>query len=367
MPAADLVQRAKNLLEDLAQTPRFAGSAEESRARGVCRAELERVGFECKEIPFEYSEAPGRWGPLLAAGAQVIAVIVVAGMVAAVGAFSALLTGAGLATAFLFVDASVKKREIERFPLQRARSVNLEAKRGNPTTWLVAHLDSKSQTVPMLVRIASSLALALVLGVTATALILSIVGVKIDQSIWSALAVAAIVAAIPSLLCFVTNRSNGAVDNVSGVVAVMLAAQVPSAPSELGVLITSGEELGLAGARIWAHSAAAGTRILNCDTVDDQGAWRLMYTGAKPKRMVSAAETVAGKLGVSLRVGRLIPGILADSIAFADLGMEATTLSRGTLSTLARIHTRRDTSNRLTGVGAAEASAVLSALAKELG
>jgi hypothetical protein len=47
--------------------------------------------------------------------------------------------------------------------------------------------------------------------------------------------------------------------------------------------------------------------------------------------------------------------------------MEAATLSRGTLSTLARIHTRRDTSNALTGLGAAEASSLLTALAKELG
>jgi hypothetical protein len=65
-------------------------------------------------------------------------------------------------------------------------------------------------------------------------------------------------------------------------------------------------------------------------------------------------------------MGSLIPGILADSMAFADLGIEAVTLSRGTLSTLARIHTRRDNSNALTAKGAAEASVLLSALAKEL-
>jgi hypothetical protein len=92
-----------------------------------------------------------------------------------------------------------------------------------------------------------------------------------------------------------------------------------------------------------------------------------MYTGAKPKRIAVAAETIAGALGVRLAMRRLIPGILADSMAFADLGIEAVTLSRGTLSTLARIHTRRDTSNAFGGIGVAEASALLSALAKELG
>jgi hypothetical protein len=91
-----------------------------------------------------------------------------------------------------------------------------------------------------------------------------------------------------------------------------------------------------------------------------------MYTGAEPTALTGAAQSAAARLRVSLRTGRLIPGILADSMAFADLGVEAVTISRGTLSTLARIHTWRDTSNALTGTGAAEASTILAALAKEL-
>jgi hypothetical protein len=62
----------------------------------------------------------------------------------------------------------------------------------------------------------------------------------------------------------------------------------------------------------------------------------------------------------------MIPGILADSMAFADRGIEAVTLSRGGISTLARIHTRRDNIIALTGAGVAEASALLAALTKEL-
>ena len=65
-------------------------------------------------------------------------------------------------------------------------------------------------------------------------------------------------------------------------------------------------------------------------------------------------------------MGRLIPGIMADSMAFSDRGIEAVTVSRGSLSTLARVHTRRDTSTALTGSGVAQASALLTALAKEL-
>jgi hypothetical protein len=91
-----------------------------------------------------------------------------------------------------------------------------------------------------------------------------------------------------------------------------------------------------------------------------------MYSGTRPQQITRTARFVGEQQGTRLRVGRVIPGILADNMAFADKGIAAVTVSRGTLSTLARIHTRRDNSSVLTGKGAAEASALLSSLAKEL-
>jgi hypothetical protein len=135
---------------------------------------------------------------------------------------------------------------------------------------------------------------------------------------------------------------------------------------DLGVLITSGEELGLAGARTWAANARPGVVALNCDTIDDTGGWRMMYTGAIPRRIGVAAEAISSSTVPRPAIGRMIPGILADSMAFADRGIESVTVSRGTLSTLARIHTRRDNSIALTGSGVAEASALLAALTREL-
>lgn len=366
MADPQLVQRAKLLLDRLSETPRFAASAEEANARAICRKELEASGFVCRELPFDYSESPGRWGPPLAAAAQAATVFLVADTAIQTGPFSALLIGAAVLSGLFFADARAKQRSITRFPLQRARSVNLEARRGNARVWLVAHLDSKSQTVPMLIRIVSSVALLAVMTLVLAILLLSLIGVKAAATLWPGVEIAAIVAALPSLLCFVRNRSNGAVDNASGVVAVVLASQSARAPSDLGVVVTSGEELGLAGARVWAPLAPPEAQVLNCDTIDDAGTWRCMYTGPRPKRAAAAVESVARTLGLRLPFGRLIPGILADSMAFADWGIEAVTLSRGNFATLARIHTRRDNSNALSGSGIAEASVLLSALAKEL-
>src|SRR5204862_5405234 len=136
-----------------------------------------------------------------------------------------------------------------------------EARRGNPRVWLVAHIDSKSQTMPMLIRIASSAGLVVATFFTGLMLVLALAGVDSVASLWPAVETAAIVAALPSISCFVRNTSQGALDNATGVVAVLLAAQSRDAPDALGVLVTSAEELGVSGARAWAASAPAEIQV----------------------------------------------------------------------------------------------------------
>jgi hypothetical protein len=66
------------------------------------------------------------------------------------------------------------------------------------------------------------------------------------------------------------------------------------------------------------------------------------------------------------RARRLLPGILVDAVALADAGWRAVTVSRGSLATLARIHTAADALPRLRGDGVAAAAALLAALAEAL-
>ena len=278
----------------------------------------------------------------------------------------ALVVGAALCIALLLASGDAKRRWVSALPIERATAVNLEARRGNPAVWLVAHIDSKSQTVPMLVRIASSIALAAVTIASTIVLLLSLPDSIDVRAPWPALQIAALLAAMPSIFCWVRNDSSGAVDNASGVAAVLLAATSAGSARDLGVLITSGEELGLAGARVCAARMNPEILVLNCDTVDDSGGWRLMYNGTRPHQIARAAARVSSLTGAKLSLGRFIPGILADSMAFSDRGFPAVTLSRGTLSTLARIHTRRDTSTAFASSGVAKASTLLSALTTEL-
>jgi Zn-dependent M28 family amino/carboxypeptidase len=181
--------------------------------------------------------------------------------------------------------------------------------------------------------------------------------------LWMLCALLAVSGGCAVVASVVRNDSPGAVDNASGVAAVLAAAASLGASAAVGVLISSAEELGLAGARAWvrAHGAERGF-VLNCDGVDDQGALTLMYTRTKPDPIVDAARHAAG----TLQVRRMPPGLLLDSVAFADAGWSAATLSHGSRRTLGRVHTRFDSLDGLRGAQIDPMAAVLVRTAEAL-
>jgi hypothetical protein len=243
-----------------------------------------------------------------------------------------------------------------RLPLMRRRGVNLRATRGTPTTWIVAHVDSKWQPVSMTLRVAG--------------VIVSIAGLlALAGAVWLGwgsdwLVGITMLATLPLLLSVVGERSDGALDNASGVATALGAASLVTDP-RVGVMITDAEELALAGARAWAREARPAI-ALNVDSVDDDGPLVAMYTGSAPRRLISRLEAAASARGEQLRVLRLVPGILTDSVALAAAGWETVTLSRGTLRTLARIHTSWDTLSAMDGRGIAGAARVLADVAHDL-
>jgi hypothetical protein len=345
-------------LARLAASPRPTGGAAIADARAYCAIELHRLGFIVREEPFEYSAFAGRFGApsfgLLLPAAATLAVVVANRGAADVPWLAIVIIGLAILAAIGLA------RGVSNAPVMRRAGMNIEATRGPAPVklWLVAHLDSKSQPVPMLVRVAGVVVLAVGLG-----------GVALSLLARPSAAVAALVVAwvggLPLMLSVVGERSAGALDNASGVAAVLDAAAALSPALPIGVLISDAEELSLAGARAWARSRPAGV-ALNCDSIDDGGPLTAMFTRRRPSRLLSTLAEASAASKETLRIRRLLPGILTDSVALADAGWETLTLSRGTLRTLLRIHTSRDNLQSMRGVGIAGAARVLARTASRL-
>lgn len=356
------------MLQWLAAAPRPAGGANEARVRARCGEILRSLGFSVAEEPFSYSTLPGRFATPLA-GAASMGLLGAAGYVAskggAVEALALLAVGGGGVGAIALWSA---RRGVLDIPWGRAEGLNLVARRhagdGHPPFWLVAHLDSKSQPVPIVVR-----AIGIVATIAAWVLALALASAQAAGAgvagAWAWVALAGAVAGLPVAASFVGSRSAGALDNASGVATVLLAAGELPRDRPVGVLLTSAEELGLAGARAWVRGAPPRTAV-NVDGVDDGGRLRFTYTRGRPRTVLSALHGGAERLGVPTAEGRLLPGVLLDGVALADAGWAAVTVSKGTLSTVWRIHTSRDTVDSVQALGIAQAAGVVALALKDL-
>jgi Iap family predicted aminopeptidase len=184
--------------------------------------------------------------------------------------------------------------------------------------------------------------------------LVTLVGVP-ARTLWLSALVAATAGALPVLASVVGSQSDGAVDNASGVAAVLAAAALVGRGVACGVLLTTAEELGLAGARAWARAHAASV-ALNCDGVDDEGELVIMYNRRLPTDVVAAVRNASTR---SVRVRRMPLGLLTDSTALADAGWRTVTVSHGSLATLRRVHTKRDSLDNLRGTSIDAVSVIL--------
>ena len=259
----------------------------------------------------------------------------------------------------------------------RREATNVVATRSDiqdqPGVWLVAHTDSKSQTIGMLARVASIALTAVFFVLFVASMVLQLAGLpesmgmpdsllQIQSAVTSVLTAVAI---LPVALCFITNKSSGALDNATGVAAVLLAIEAVDINRNVGVLLASAEEIGLAGARSFVADRAAKGIAINCDTIDNSG--RFICMTSDLKRADALAVAKAGvSVGENVKIRHMIRGILTDSIPFEKAGWSSCTLSRGNLETLARVHTSRDEPGRIDGAGVALAARLLAATVEEL-
>ncbi|MGI8619346.1 MAG: M28 family peptidase [Gemmatimonadaceae bacterium] len=351
-----LAGRAKQIIDRLAAEPRAAGSEAEARGRAYCADILRSHGFVVTEEEFTYSAFPGRWAvPLV--GLLFFAWFVFVGSRAR--AHPAGAVGAGIPFLLLLPALGyMLARIIPRSRLMGRRATNLVAVRGDrDPVWLVAHLDSKSQPVPMLVRIGAIIVASVAMVVTvAVAMAVGFTEGKyqVGDFFWVLVSVAGAVGSLAMMLSLVGDRSQGAVDNASGVASALLVASELPADHPAGVVITSAEELGLQGARAWVRrNSTRPASAINFDGIDDVGTLTCMASRRSPlaTRLRSSAE----QGGSRMRFRGVLPGIMVDSSALNRSNWDAVTISKGNFSTLARIHTPGDSPGRLNGTGVAEA------------
>ena len=350
-------------LSTLARRPRPAGSAAEEDARRYAALTLSSLGFTIREERFEYSAFPGRFATPLG-GAMLGGSVATASLLALGGRSNVAATVllAGVALTALFARWMLGDGVL-LVPWLRQTGINLAAVRGGvePTVWLVAHLDSKSQPVSSVARIAGITLLAIALLVAATAMVMTLRGID-ARTLWWGAVFLSVAGAIPVMASVVDARSDGAVDNASGVATVLVAAALLGDGVACGVLLPSAEELGLAGARAWARDHARAI-ALNCDGVDDEGRNVIMFNQRAPSRVL---EALAAASPAPLDVRRMPLGLLTDSTALAARGWQAVTVSRGSLATLRRVHTPQDSLATLRGAAIDDVAVILARAAEAL-
>ena len=355
-------------LARLAAAPRPAGSPGEASARHYCAGVLQSLGFAVVDEPFEYSSAPGRWATPAAGVASLVMLTVAALFGTNANGPAALITIVVGLLAGIPLAMWTARHGVLELPLARARGINLRATRGDPEpmVWLVAHLDSKSQPVPTAARAAGMIALGAVVLIAAGVATAQSFGANVGGW-WIWIAIAGALVAIPVEASVVGPHSPGALDNASGVATVLGAVERLERRDTVGVLLTSAEELGLAGARAVARRYPA-AMALNCDGVDDRGTLICMRHGSRGSRSAtaSALAAAAAEIGIPLTTRGLVPGLLVDTVALHDAGWDCATLSRGRWSTLARVHRPHDDLQHLEGRGVDEAALVLAAAVRQL-
>ena len=233
-----------------------------------------------------------------------------------------------------------------RAPLE---GVNLIAvrPRARVSVWLAAHYDSKGQPLSMATRLTAAALVAL------GALELVAFGVRaslgpLHATMPDLLAGGAGIVGLFLLLANrVTNGSAGAVDNATGVVAVLATLDALPPEAGVGVLLPDAEEYGLLGARALVRERAhllGETCIVNFDGVDDRGGTIAFVHRAGP-----TVNRVAATLGA--RRARWLP-VLVDGLVLSRPAREGVTVMKGNWGTAQIVHTPRDSAARLTLDGA---------------
>lgn len=336
--------RARAVVEALARRPREAGTPAATAAREEVAALLRTAGFEVESQPFRFSPAALHVLPIVGAGLGLLALAQFPLLVQPVWSKAALLAwlGGAAAVATLGMGVGLGWTTLG-MPLRD--DANLIARRPGAAVrlWLVAHLDTKAQGHSMAGRL-----VAVWVAGGAALLLTGLALARIFGTIPLWLAAVALAGGVVGGALLARGRpvgqSPGARDNASGLLSVLTAAELSHTP-EVGILVTSGEEFGLVGARVAVQERPelfAGCEVVNVDTVDDRGPLYLVSHEKKGAGLAEHLAPVVRHVGAEVRQRRLPAGIMVDSLPLAPVASRAVTVARLDWETLRLVHTPAD-------------------------
>jgi hypothetical protein len=355
--AADEQRRLHALLTSFA-SPRLAGSEGAQLPARILRERFEELGYQVRELPFSFSAWPARFTvPLL--GMSYLALTLSAAGLLLRGRDRVALSALLLAPPLLGAVATFAGALVLILPWGRVHTANwlISPPGGRPQHLVMAHRDSKSQPVSTTIRTTAALAATLAWGTLLGAAAIKSARPRRWRGLVTRLAgsIAALSGAT-LLRCGIGNESPGALDNASGLAALLGIAERERGQADLAFLVTDGEEHWLAGARHMALIAPRNEGIINLDGLDDRGSFYLIDRRSWPPyshapQLAAAIANSAAELGYPI-VRRALPlGILVDHIPLARAGHRAVSIMHGSRRSLLRVHRPADHPEHLTAEG----------------
>ena len=326
--------------------PRLSGSTGNSRAIKLILQTLQNSQIQTQSQFFHISHFPVRF----LGGALALEVALLAGRLLYpnldLSAILLLAFAAALFTSQAWINLGVSRNVWESSEMD-CNVVTEVLGSGDREILFLAHHDSKSQGLPLVVRISAFC--ALIVGHFVALLPLFVTGnptltTVSTVAVWGALSLSLLL----SVSLVIGNNSFGAMDNASGVgVVLALAEAIKQSPVQglrIRFLFTGEEELGLQGAYHYCKMTDdVAETVINVDTVG-AGNWLWIY-GSRGRLQVEL-RSAAKQSGLSLVRLPMLFGMLADHLPFVRSEKDAVTTTLVSPA-LRFLHTAKDRSSIL--------------------
>ncbi len=348
--------------------PRYPGTEGDARVIELLEERLRGIGMETAVEGFTYDMRPAMW--------TLRSVLVVAGVLAAAAGWAVArspwlglaLLGVALLPGLIFVAWApwLERLYLRPGPIQTANVVGRRRVSSPRLTLMVmAHHDSKSQSLTLPYRAACTLAIIVGSLTLAAVVVIGVVAGVVPGPSWLAPASGGLagVAALVLSTMRSGNRSPGGVDNAGSVAILLeLARALPGRlppDVELIALSTGAEEDHMVGAMRWldAHIGELTERPVYCLNFDGAGSpgrlvllERYGFGRLFDPQMSAAARRAAARLGLRTRSVVQPPAMGIDAIPFANRDIPCLTISSGSLGrATASVHSANDRADHLDG------------------